>query len=627
MIQINHFFLIFSVFVNLFELLSSKPIFDYSHNENSPLSIQVGSLKSIAGVLPFKFYDLGLCVPEKLIKEEDNLGEILTGQQYYNTKYELYTNKNEYCKVLCTTEITEVKLNKISKILMKNYKGSFFLDRLPAGIINYDPVTEITNIDYFNGVPLGYIKENEANNAIKDIYLYNHFQLYIILNNQVPKQYEIVGFNILPLSISHENENNLKCSKNPKDIQSNFLSEKYLLKEGPVTFTYDVIFEYSNITMASRWDHYKPSNKSIHWAGIISSNLIIGIFTSLIIIIFCRGIRRDVETYNTRVTNEDFLDEYGWKQVCNDVFRSPQRNKMLLSSIIGTGIQLFCMLFATLLLSVLGFLNPDRRSNLLTLGLLFFVFMGIPGGYASAKFYRLFGGSDWLKNSILTAFFFPGFLFTGYSFVNILLSIEGSSASVNFLDIFSLLILWLCCSSPLVLIGSFFGIKSKIMNIPCKVNAVPTTIPEKKWYFHLRFTFWIAGILSFSTIFIELVYVMASLWRHQIYFLATFLWISFLVLIIVSIEITIILTYVNLCYGDYVWWWKSFALGGSSGIYIFIYTIYYFFNLKITRLSAMIVYFGIMSMISVIVFLVCGGISTIVTFLVLRQIYSMIKVD
>ena len=110
-------------------------------------------------------------------------------------------------------------------------------------------------------------------------------------------------------------------------------------------------------------------------------------------------------------------------------------------------------------------------------------------------------------------------------------------------------------------------------------------------------------------------------------FFRTFLWISFLVLIIVSIEITIILIYVNLCYGDYVWWWKSFALGGSSGIYIFIYTIYYFFNLKITRLSAMIVYFGIMGMISVIVFLVCGGISTIVTFFVLRQIYSMIKVD
>ena len=626
MIQINHFFLIFSVFVNLFELLSSKPIFDYSHNENSPLSIQVGSLKSIAGVLPFKFYDLGLCVPENLIKEEDNLGEILTGQQYYNTKYEIFTNKNEYCKILCTAEITNEKMNKISKVLMKNYKGSFFLDRLPAGIINYNPVTQSSSIDYFSGVPLGYIKENEPN-GIKEIYLYNHFQLHIILNNQIPKQYEIVGFNILPLSILHESEKNLKCSKNSSDITSNILSDKYLLKEGPVIFTYDVIFEYSNITMASRWDHYKPSNKNIHWAGIVSSNLIIAIFTSFIIIIFCRGIRRDVENYNSRVTNEDFLDEYGWKQVCNDVFRSPQRNKMLLSSIIGTGIQLFCMLFATLLLSVLGFLNPDRRSNLLTLGLLFFVFMGIPGGYASAKFYRLFGGNDWLKNSILTAFFFPGFLFTGYSFVNILLSIEGSSASVNFLDIFSFLILWLCCSSPLVLIGSFFGIKSKIMSIPCKVNAVPTTIPEKKWYFHLRFTFWIAGILSFSTIFIELVYVMASLWRHQIYFLATFLWISFLVLIIVSIEITIILTYVNLCYGDYVWWWKSFALGGSSGIYIIIYTIYYFFNLKITRLSAMIVYFGIMGMISVIVFLVCGGISTIATFFVLRQIYSMIKVD
>ena len=608
--------------INLFNVIKSNSLFDYSHSQNSPLSIQVGSLTSIQGVIPFNYYNLGLCKPDNLIKEEDNLGEILTGHQYYNTKYELYTNKNEFCKLLCTTEITKEKLKIIKKTFNKNYNSAFFLDRLPAGLFNYNPETGESNIDYFSGIPLGYSSENKS-----EIYIYNHFQFHIILNNKTQNNFEIVGFNILPISILHEKENKLKCAKNINDINSNFKHDKSILKEGSITFTYDVIFEYSNLTMASRWDHYKPSNNRIHWAGIINSNLIILIFTTLIIIIFCRGIKRDVETYNTRVTNEEFLDEFGWKQVCNDVFRAPQKNKMLLSSLIGTGIQLFCMLFTTLLLSVLGFMNPDRRSNLLTLGLLFFVFMGIPGGYSSAKFYRIFNGNNWLKNSILTAFFFPGILFIGYSSVNILLTIENSSASVKFLDIFSLLVLWLCCSSPLVLIGSFFGIKSKMMNIPCKINALPTTIPEKKWYFKLKITFWISGILSFSTIFVELVYVMASLWKHQIYFLATFLWISFLVLVIVSIEITIILIYINLCYGDYVWWWKSFFLGGSCSIYIFIYSFYYFFNLNVTRLSAMIVYFGIMSMISIIIFLICGSICTIVTFFVLRQIYSMIKVD
>jgi hypothetical protein len=38
------------------------------------------------------------------------------------------------------------------------------------------------------------------------------------------------------------------------------------------------------------------------------------------------------------VTSEEFLDEFGWKQVSNDVFRSPNKS-MMLSTFIGTGIQ------------------------------------------------------------------------------------------------------------------------------------------------------------------------------------------------------------------------------------------------------------------------------------------------
>lgn len=39
-----------------------------------------------------------------------------------------------------------------------------------------------------------------------------------------------------------------------------------------------------------------------------------------------------------RVTGEEFLDEFGWKQVSGDVFRKP-KNPMFLSCFLGTGIQ------------------------------------------------------------------------------------------------------------------------------------------------------------------------------------------------------------------------------------------------------------------------------------------------
>ena len=46
----------------------------------------------------------------------------------------------------------------------------------------------------------------------------------------------------------------------------------------------------------------------------------------------------------------------------------------------------------------------------------------------------------------------------------------------------------------------------------------------------------ITGIIAFGTFFIELNYVMGSLWKHQIYFLAFFLWISLILLITGSLE-------------------------------------------------------------------------------------------
>ena len=110
-------------------------------------------------------------------------------------------------------------------------------------------------------------------------------------------------------------------------------------------------------------------------------------------------------------------------------------------------------------------------------------------------------------------------------------------------------------------------------------------------------------------------------------FLFGFLWISLNVLIIVSSEVSIIVTYLCLCKGDYHWWWKSFFIGGSSVIYIVGYSVYYFFYLNITRFSTMVIYFSAMTIISSVIFLICGSLSTLATYLFLIKIFLMIKID
>ena len=80
---------------------------------------------------------------------------------------------------------------------------------------------------------------------------------------------------------------------------------------------------------------------------------------------------------------------------------------------------------------LIGFMNPERRSNLLNLAFLFYCLSGIFAGFISSNFYRFLGGESWLRVALFALF--SGILVFGYTFVNIILTIEESNASVKVL--------------------------------------------------------------------------------------------------------------------------------------------------------------------------------------------------
>ena len=610
---------LFYLIVSQIIFISSNSIFDYSHDQGEPLSIQAGSLSSRRGIIPYGYTRLNICQSKKVIKAEDTLGEILTGEVLYTTDYIANTNEDEFCQTLCYNNFSEKTVNLIKKLIRRRYFTNWIVDKLPAGLILYNKETKQTSLKYFNGIPLGYI-----DNGIT--YIYNHYQFHILLNKIDDDKFNVVGFHILPVSIKHNKEEAL-CAKDEKNILTNLEQQPQPLEEGNILFTYDVIYEYSDITLASRWDHYKTTRAGIHWTGVIVSEITIVAISIFIISALCKNLKRDINSYNDRVSNLEEIEDYDWTQISGDVFRPPAVNVLLLCSILGTGTQLFLMIVATLFFGLFGFMNPEQRSNVLNLGILFFCFMGLPGGYIAALFYRFWGGNNWLKVSLLTSFLFPGTLIFGYIIVNIILTLENSNAAVSFYDILSLFVLWIFCTFPLILIGSFFGFKSRRMNVPCDINRIPSAIPEKPCYLHYKYITFVTGFIGFATIFIEFNYVMAALWTHQIYFMATFIWISFLMFIIVVGEIAILFVFLNLCKGDYNWAWKSFIMGSSPVIYIVIYSVLYFFYLRVAHLSALVIYFGMMGLIAVIITFICGSMSVIFNFVFLKIIYSKIKKD
>jgi transmembrane 9 superfamily protein 2/4 len=408
----------------------------YTHKENATIQLAVGSLNSIKTQIPFDYYYLDICPPEKLVLEPDNLGEILTGDRSYYSKYQFKIGQNEYCQELCVKKINTVDVNLFKWMINRNYTVNWYADKLPAGLKFENE--EKVDVHYLSGVPIGYQEK-----AIEDVdtIIYNHLTFTIQIHKEqagkgiTENLYTIVGFNIQPFSIHQNGETGKKCSPDKENFNKNFRTEKQKVDVGEILFTYDVIFEMSNLTFSSRWDHYLHiHNDSIHWFSLINSSLIIVIFSFIVLHIFMRALKKDIEIYNSRVSGDEFIDEFGWKQVCNDVFRRPA-NRMLFSTLIGTGVQLFSMSAYSLLFASLGFLNPEKRGALLMIMILLFVFMGVFAGYYSTRFYKMFQGKDWLKNAFLTAFLYPALAFSVFFVINFMFWLEGSSAAVRFLYI------------------------------------------------------------------------------------------------------------------------------------------------------------------------------------------------
>merc|ERR1711988_1622014 len=142
--------------------------------------------------------------------------------------------------------------------------------------------------------------------------------------------------------------------------------------------------------------------------------------------ILVRTLNSDIANYNDPAAIEDAKEESGWKLVHADVFRPPSTSPMLFSVIVGSGMQLFAMTVTTLFFALLGFLSPANRGSLLTALLLLFVFMAAFAGYYSSRIFKFFKGDDWMKNTLMTAFFFPGIVFVVFMIMDALLLYEGS---------------------------------------------------------------------------------------------------------------------------------------------------------------------------------------------------------
>ena len=149
-------------------------------------------------------------------------------------------------------------------------------------------------------------------------------------------------------------------------------------------------------------------------------------------------------------------------------------------------------------------------------------------------------------------------------------------------------------------------------------------IPAVPWYLRQWAIVCLYGPVIFGTIFFEMDYIMDSVWRsYMIYGMFVILLISLVMMAVTIVSLSICVTYKSLCNQNYNWWWNSFSLGASGGLYMFLYSVYYLANSEHFKFfKGDFIYYLTMLMASICFGLMCGSISVLASYLFVERIYN-----
>ena len=613
------------------------------YHANDPITLFASSIISTETQLPFDYFYLPVCKTPDYEVESDNIGQALSGDVLERIPYKVLMNQTEYCKSLCDLSMNNAEIRKFKWMIGLGYRATWLVDSLPSGL-RCTSLRESLNVEiYEDGFPLGY-------QTSLDYYIYNHHHLIIKVHHN-GDTWNVVGFLVQPFSFNNTQGRVCETAafRNFVDSSSGFVEikaqssvledpeiaddlDQFAFAEAQalthqVEYTYSVSFERSQVKWASRWDVYLySSNSKVHWLSILNSFGMVLLLSFIIANVFKKAVNRDINTYNQSDESDLGMDS-GWKQLNGDIFRPPAYAGIF-SVVVGTGVQVISMCICTLFFASVGFLSPEHRGYLVTTMLLLFAFTGNLAGYTAGRIYKMFGGVHWKQNAMGTALAFPGISFCMFFLINLLIRGEESSGAVPFLSLLELLLIWFGISLPLTFLGAALGYKKPSITNPTRISRIPKPAPSAPLKL-VYFLGLICGAIPFFSSYIELSYIMGSIWHHsQIYYLFGFLFLCFIVVCLVSGEVAIIVVYLLICKEDHRWWWVSVATPGISGAYMLVYAVvYYVRDLSITRLSSTVLYFGYMMIGSAVLFLVTGTVGFFCSFVFIRKIYSLIKLD
>ena len=139
----------------------------------------------------------------------------------------------------------------------------------------------------------------------------------------------------------------------------------------------------------------------------------------------------------------------------------------------------------------------------------------------------------------------------------------------------------------------------------------------------------IFGAVIFGTVFVEFKYIWESVWGQYMYGMFGFLTVNFLLMAVVIALLAIVQIYMQLTYGNYEWWWRTFFIGASGGFYFCAYAVIYMLvNMDFASvLLSDIIYLLFLYIFVFTYSVMCGSIACMAGYIFVESIYSNIKFD
>lgn len=142
--------------------------------------------------------------------------------------------------------------------------------------------------------------------------------------------------------------------------------------------------------------------------------------------------------------------------------------------------------------------------------------------------------------------------------LNTVAILYGATAALPFGTIVLLILISIFIGAPLLALGGVVGYNFRTeFKAPCPTKRISREIPSLSWYRTTLGQMIIGGLLPFGTISMELHDLLLTVWGYKIFTTPSILFIMFIVVTILTIMLSIGLTYIQLSSEDHEWWWRQ----------------------------------------------------------------------